>query len=277
MQPTVLRRWHVNSLLVVLVIGVVAAFLPMGTTSWLAAGVELLLTLLMRVGYLLMFLLTLLLALLLWPLRHLVRTEAAPPPAMAGPLQLPSQAELASRLPDWLGGAVLWLIVGLVALYLGLSYLGAHGLLRGRPFAWLLQLRYWWRARWARIAATLSTTAAAIGRRVRLARARARASLNLPAMRVRALTPRECVRYCYLRMVGHAAAHGLARAPQQTPAEFAQTLEAAWPDAEMDVEALTAAFETARYDRRPIPPAEAQGVQVAWRRLMRAVRDRSAR
>jgi len=276
-QPLVLRRWHVNSLLVVLAIGVVAAFLPMGTTSWLAAGVEFLLTLIMRLGYLLMFLLTLLLALLLWPLRHLVRTEAVAPPPVTGPLQLPTQAELVSRLPDWLGGAVLWLIVGLVAVYLGLSYLSAHGLLTGRPLAWLLRLRYWWRSRWARIGAAFAATTAAIGRRLRLARPRLRVNPGLPRVRVSALTPRERVRYFYLRMVGYAAAHGLARAPQQTPAEFAQALETAWPDAEADVEVLTAAFEIARYDRRPIPPAEAQGVQAVWRRLMRGVRGRASR
>ena len=94
-------------------------------------------------------------------------------------------------------------------------------------------------------------------------------------MRVSALTPRERVRYFYLRMVGRAAERGLARPAHQTPAEFAQRLETEWPDAEVDVEALTSAFQAARYDRRPIPAQEAQGAQAIWRRLMRELRGRA--
>jgi hypothetical protein len=276
-QPVVLRRWHVNSLFAVLLIGVVAAFLPMGTTSWLSAALEAVLALVMRLGYLLIFLLTVLLALLLWPLRLLMQSGEPPPAPLSAAPEIPTQAEMASRLPDWLGGALLWLIVALIVIYFGLTYLGAHGTLRvrGRPADWLLRLRYWWRARWARIHTALQAAAAAVSQRVQLARARASAALQLPAVRVSALTPRERVRYFYLRMLGRAAERGLARSPHQTPAEFAQRLETEWPDAEVDVEALTTAFQAARYDRRPIPVQEAQGVQAIWRRLMRELRNRA--
>jgi hypothetical protein len=87
------------------------------------------------------------------------------------------------------------------------------------------------------------------------------------------LTPRDRVRYFYLRMVGRAAERGLTRRPNETPSEFAQHLETQWPDAEEDVEALTEAFLAARYDRRPIPPSAAQSVQAIWRRVMRELRD----
>jgi hypothetical protein len=276
-QPIVLRRWHVNSLLAVLLIGVVAAFLPMGTTSWLSAALEAALALVMRLGYLLVFLLTVLLALLLWPLRLLMQQGEPPPAPLAAAPEIPTQAEVLNRLPDWLGGALLWLIVALIVIYFGLTYLGAHGTLRvrGRPADWLRRLRYWWRARWARVNAALLAAAAAVSQRVQLGRTRAAAALRLPAVRVSALTPRERVRYFYLRMVGRAAERGLARSPHQTPAEFAQRLETGWPEAEMDVEALTAAFQAARYDRRPIPMQEAQGVQAIWRRLMRELRGRA--
>ncbi len=274
-QPIVLRRWHVNSLLAVLLIGVVAAFLPMGTTSWLSAAIETLLALVMRLGYLLMFLLALLLALLLWPLRLLMQPGAPAPAPLAAAPEIPTQAEVTSRLPDWLGGAVLWIIVALIVIYFGLTYLGAHGMLRGRPADWLLRLRYWWRARWARVNAALHAAATAVSQRVQLARAKAFAALQLPAVRVSALTPRERVRYFYLRMIGRAAERGLARSPHHTPSEFAQQLQTQWPDTEMDVEALTSAFQAARYDRRPIPAQEAQGVQAVWRRLMRELRGRA--
>ncbi|MGC8782644.1 MAG: DUF4129 domain-containing protein, partial [Anaerolineae bacterium] len=114
----------------------------------------------------------------------------------------------------------------------------------------------------------------AVSRRVRAARGRAAASLRPAGVRLAALGPRERVRYFYLRMVGYAAERGVARPPQRTPSEFARQLEAEWPEAGPEVEALTAAFLAARYDRRPISPTEAQGVQAIWRRLVRQVRGR---
>jgi len=275
-QPVVLRRWHVNSLLAVLLIGLVAAFLPMGTTSWLSAAVEALLALVMRLGYLLMFLLAVFLALLLWPLRFLTQIDAGSRPDLSAMPQVPSQAEALSWLPDWLGGAVLWSIIALVAVYFGLSYLGAHGMLRGRLGDWLMRLRYWWRARWARAGAALQAAAGAVRRRMAAARGRAAASLRPAGVRVGALAPRERVRYFYLRMVGHAAERGVARPAHRTPSEFAQQLEAAWPEAGAEVEALTSAFLAARYDRRPISADEAQDVQAIWRRLMQELRRRTA-
>jgi hypothetical protein len=274
-QPAVLHRWHINSVCAVLLIGVIAALLPMGTTSWLSAALEAALALVMRLGYLLMFVLTVLLALLLWPLRLLIRPdEPTPAPAAAMP-EIPTQAEMVSRLPDWLGGALLWLIVALIVAYFGLTYLGAHGWLKGRPAEWLMRLRYWWRSRWARANALLKSAATALSQRMQLVRARAAAVRQISAVRLSALTPRERVRYFYLRMIGRAAERGLARSAHHTPAEFARRLEAEWPDAEEDVEALTSAFVAARYDSRPIPPAEARGAQATWRRLMRELRDRA--
>ncbi|MGC8780020.1 MAG: hypothetical protein ACP5UQ_04055, partial [Anaerolineae bacterium] len=129
-QPIVLRRWHINSLIAVLAIGLMAAFLPMGATSWLSAAVGTLLALIMRLGYLLMFLLMLFLTLLLWPLRFLLLPEASARPDLSALPPPPTQAEALSWLPDWLGGAVLWSIIALVAIYFGLTYLAAHGVWR---------------------------------------------------------------------------------------------------------------------------------------------------
>jgi hypothetical protein len=279
-QPMVLRRWHVNGVIAVLLVGVIAALLPMGSTSWLSGVLAAAMTLVMRLGYLMMFVLALLVAILTWPLRFLLQSGATVAPPQMTPLEFPTQADvrsMASRLPDWLGGAVLWIIVGLIVVYFGLTYLGAQGLLKGRPAEWLLRLRYWWRARWARAGGLLQAAATALSRRVQLARPRwgkAAATLQWPAVRVSALTPRERVRYFYLRMIGRAAEQGLVRPPHQTPSEFVQQLETHWPDAEVDAEALTLAFLAARYDRRPIPSTDAQGAQKIWRRVMRALRSK---
>ena len=271
-QPIVLQRWQTNSLLAVLLVGLIAALLPLGTTSWLSMAIEAVLALFMRLMYLLFFLLVALLTFLLSPLRFLFQSRSESPAEQMQPLAIPTQTEAVSRLPDWLGGAVLWIVIALVIAYFGLTYLNAHGLLKGRPARWLMRLRYWWRTRWARASVAIQAAAHTLGQRIQLPRGRGPASPGAPAVRLSALTPRDRVRYFYLRMVGRAAERGLTRRPNETPTEFAQHLETQWPDAEEDVEALTEAFLAARYDRRPIPPSAAQGVQAVWRRVMRELR-----
>lgn len=275
-QPSVLRRWHANSVLAVLLIALPAALLPMGTTSWLAGFIAAAIAFIMRGVYLLLFVLMALLTLLLWPLRFLMRDPAgeAPPP-VAPPPQIPTQAEAVSRLPDWLGGAVLWSVILLIVVYFALTYLKAHGLLRGRPLAWLQRLRYGWRARWAFAHTALGAAITQLGKRLHLPRRGDPAAPPLSAVRIGALTPRARVRYFYLRMVSRAAERGLARRPHQTPTEFASLLESQLPDAETDVEALTEAFLAARYDTRPIPAPQVQVAQTVWRRVMRALRDQT--
>lgn len=275
-QPTVLRRWHANSVFAVALIALLAALLPMGTTSWLAGLIAAVMGFIMRAAYLLLTVLLVLFSLLLWPLRFLTRDQAgeAPPP-IAPPPQIPTQAEAVSRLPDWLGGAVLWTVIALIVVYFALTYLRAQGRLRGKPLAWLQRLRYWWRARWAKAQTALSAAVTQLGKRLHLPRRGEPSAPQLSAVRVSALSPRARVRYFYLRMVSRAAERGLARRPHQTPREFASLLESQLPDAEMDVEMLTEAFLAARYDTRPIPAPQAQATQTVWRRVMRALRDKT--
>ena len=78
-QPIVLQRWQTNSLLAVLLVGILAALLPMGTTSWLSMAIEAVLALFMRLMYLLFFLLVALLTFLLWPLRFLFQSRPESP------------------------------------------------------------------------------------------------------------------------------------------------------------------------------------------------------
>ena len=88
--------------------------------------------------------------------------------------------------------------------------------------------------------------------------------------------PREKVRYFYLRMMRRAAESGLTRPAPQTPAEFSHHLDPRWPDAEDDVDELTAAFLAARYDRREITDTDARSAQTLLARLMRALKSEVA-
>ena len=94
-------------------------------------------------------------------------------------------------------------------------------------------------------------------------------------IRLSALAPAERVRYFYLRAIGRAADRGLTRPLHKTPLEFVPDLVSEWPEADVDVKALTDAFVAARYDRRPIVADEARNVQGVFRRVMAALRGKA--
>ncbi len=82
------------------------------------------------------------------------------------------------------------------------------------------------------------------------------------------------MRYFYLSTVRRAGDSGVVRRPSQTPLEFVRDLESSWPEAELDVEALTEAFVVARYDAVEIEPDQARQVKSVWERIKHLLRRR---
>ncbi len=271
--PSLLRRWHGRGLWVLVAVAGIALLLPLGPVEPLAGALEWLIALFVRIGLFLGGLLAFVASALLYPLRWLFLSGAESPPPAIAPLALPTRAEPSAQLlPDWLPGALTWAGVGLVAGYLLFNFLRGQGLLRGVWGGKLAILRFWWRARRGRAGAALRARVSVL--RARLQRGRDAAPDVGRAVPVRfgVLPPRAKVRYFYLRMAQRAAAVGYGRQAHITPAEYARDLEAAWPEAEEDVQGLTAAFLDARYAAHEIGPDRARSAQAVWRRLMRALR-----
>jgi hypothetical protein len=271
--PAVVRRWHWNSLLAVLLVAGLAALLPIGSTGWLAVILETIIALLVQIAYALLLILAFILSLVLYPLRFLF-TQRPPEMPELSSLTIPTQSQVVSRLPDWLGGIVFWVVIALIVGYLLLNYLAAHGRLRGRWADLLIRLRCRWRARWARLGAAVQAAATALRARLRPLRPGEPVAASSPFVRLSKLSPRARVRYFYLNTLRRAAGRGLARPAHATPLEFARDLTTRWPDAGVDVEALTDAFLAARYDRRPISAGEARATQSVWRRVLAALHGR---
>lgn len=271
----VFRRWHWNSLLVLLAVAALALLLPIGSTGPLARALEWLLALLIRAGMFIAFIVSTLFSLLLYPLRWLFASdEAAEAPPPEEPFALPTQAEMVSQLqiPEWVRGALVWVVVALVAGYLLFNFLRGHGLLKGRWFAWVYNVRYWWRARKSQLDEAWQSGLAALRERLRRSRV-ATLSLARPRRaRLDRMDSREKVRYFYLRAAERAAERGQGRPPHKTPLEYENDLDSAWPDAETDMHELTEAFLDARYAPREIAETEVGSVQVVWRRVMKALR-----
>ncbi len=268
-----LRRWHWLGFSVLVGIAALALLLPLGPVEPLARAVEwLVLSAFRAIVFLMMFLSFLLSALLYW--LGISETEETPSPEEMTPPAPPSMAEVAELawLPDWLMGAVVWLVVAALAGYLLLTFLRAYGINLGRGPAWLSWLRFWLRARRARIGGLIRSRVVAWRSRLRRGRGALSESRRGSMIRLDGSSPRARVRYFYLRAVQQAGEQGCVRPPHVTPLEYMDALSSACPDVDAEVRQLTAAFMDARYTRHDISAEQVRGVQVVWRRLMAALR-----
>jgi len=111
--------------------------------------------------------------------------------------------------------------------------------------------------------------------RARLQRRRA-ASAAGGYMSLRRLDPRQRVRFFYLALIRRGAETGLTRSPDQTPQEYAATLDRALPEAEPDIDALTDEFIKARYTRAAVDAQEANQVKSWWERIKKVLQERKA-
>ena len=265
-------RWHRFSLLIVLTIGLLATLLPLGSTWQLGAILNVILSVLIGI---VLFIVSLFVAAFAWvlalfgeqqPMPELPTTfqPAAPPPVLP-----------AIQIPPWLGGAALWLVIAGGVIYLLVFLFGKQGIDLTRSTlkrVWErlnTLLRRWWGG--------LGGLPIGLPGRKRVGVPPV-GPLRQPwrFIRLGALSPREQVRYFYLSTVRRAGDQGVVRRPSQTPLEFVRELESTWPEAELDVEALTEAFVTARYDVAEIDTQEARQVKSVWERIKRLLRGQRA-
>ncbi len=266
-------RWSRVSLFLIAGIGLVAALLPLGSTWQIGAIVNTVVMFFVQLALLLVFLITAVFALIM-------RLLGEQPPMPEIPQELAPVMPVAPlapvmQMPPWLGGATLWLVVLVVVLLALRLLLGKDGMDVTRGKLQRLLARLWTHLKsWGRGVQTLakSIQISLPGRRTQAADESTRQPWRF--IRVGGLPPREQVRYFYLSTLRRAADQGIIRQPAQTPREFVHDLEQTWPDAELDVEALTDAFVTARYDTAEISPDEAQQVKSVWERIKRALRGK---
>ncbi|MDH7485602.1 MAG: DUF4129 domain-containing protein [Anaerolineae bacterium] len=279
-ERAVVHRWPRFTLLLLLLVGVLAALLPLGSTwrlgTWLQVAVFFVSNLLYT---LLFYSLALFSRLLDWLFSALglggepMRQERLllEPPQPFAPFP-----EARIRLPEWLGGTFFWSLMAVIVTYALLVFLQGRGMRLewGRLHLLWLRLRAWYR-RWRR-----GVQEAVQGMRGTLAQRLAQRGVAKMAQAAwgflpwRGLSPPERVRLFYLFTLRRAREQGVPRRPQQTPYEFAPALKAGWPEIEEELGTLTQAFVEARYSARAIAPDEVQTVQQVWRRVRNVLRRR---
>ena len=273
-------RWQRSSLRLLLAVMVVAAFLPWGSTMPIT---EILNTLLIG-GFIVMqamhALVTLVivgfLALLGFDLSSTIDPTTVKLPE---PFSVTEREDSGQGAGDGLlAGSLFWFAIGIPAIAAVYFFLRDRGyMLDGAG------LRRFWRVFVERLRALLRGVANEV-EDIRIAIQTAlgvdlgaKPSRSAPwrFIRVNALPPREQVRYFYLSILRHAGKRGVERHSHQTPHEYAADLGARWPDARGDAEALTAAFQVARYTRADIAAGDAGAARTIWKRLRAALKRRT--
>jgi hypothetical protein len=273
----VLRNWPLYVLLLLVVMGGVAALMPFGGTFLLA---QILGAIIVFLFNLIMELFRLITGLFLWLVSLLTgeappQEEAPPPPPPTMPP--PEMAQPAAQMPEWAGGVLFWTLMALLLGYAAYIYFSGKGFNFGwLSVFWRMLLARWGQFRGAyqawietRLPDSNQATGAVGAGRAPLSRWR----------QWRKLSPEQQVRYFYLTTLEEAGQHGLARRVAETPHQYAGRLVERLAEksenpteAPDEVQTLTEAFVQARYSRRPIDPQALPKLQKVWQSLQQHLR-----
>jgi hypothetical protein len=272
--PAVLQNWPVYALMIIVLIGIVAALLPLGGTFYLA---QILSATLAAIYFFLFgifrFFLTLFMMLLSWLTGEPVE-EAPPPPEPMPTPALDIPPENAAVLPPWTGGLFFWAFAAILLGYAAYIYFSG----KGSDFAWARRIWAMLRMRWLALFGAYQTWQAA---RLRAQASRAEEALRgkdraLPDwLRLRGLDPDRQVRYYYLALLHRAEEAGLPRKEAETPLHYAPRLAEQLDADELNRTAiadLTDAFVQVRYAGSHVAPDRLAQIKQVWRQLKRTLR-----
>ncbi len=272
------RHWLRRGLLILLLIGLAAAFLPIGSTLPFMHILNLILfiiiTLISSLIYLVSFLIFLLLS-LLFPLR--AAPAEAPPPPVQQPLppQIPPTA--VNDTLQILFSSAFWAVALIVSIAAVLFFLQDRGVkfnFAAFKRIWLT-LRVWWQQLWQEASDQWQDLRGGVQSLFQKEKQEADAAQPpWRFVRLNALSPRDKVRYFYLSTVKRADQKGVPRQESETPLEFAADLKTNWPDAQEEIDELTDAFLQARYSAIEIEETDIPPLKKQWQQVKRNLRKR---
>jgi hypothetical protein len=224
-SEAIARNWPLYVLLLLGMIGILAALLPLGGTQQLSQLLTMLINgiyVAVYTFYRLVFLLILALLSLLPFISEETELPDAPPPVEEAP-----PAQFIEPLPflDWAGGFLFWGMTLFLLINAALIYFGAHK----TGLTWLanfwLRLKEFWQqlfgslSRWQQTRLALPEEQAGPGRSMRM-----RLQDWFQQQRHGTLTPEQRIRYYYLAMLEQAERYGMPRTSSETPSHYAPRL-----------------------------------------------------
>jgi hypothetical protein len=280
------RRWLLFVLALLAGLALVSALLPVsysvGFIDTLSTVIQWLMFYIAQIVFFFLYLIGQFLGLLMSLLSG--KTSDAPSEGFQSPIAPPETplSVVGGPSPWWqiVRSLLFWAVLtGLIG-YSLYHFVGERwGLLNYLPFkrlvAWLQGFRQRMRARARRLAVAVRKR---LERRTWASASQGRLS-PWRYLALRALPPRERIRFFYLLLLHRSAELGLGRAPASTPIEYAQLLDKELLQEAEQVAGLTQAFVEARYSEHPLDAGDANRALVWWRQLRRALalrkRDRA--
>jgi hypothetical protein len=277
-ESEIMQLWRTRGLLLILILGIVAAFLPIGSSFAFSRIVVAIFSLVAIAFGLFLILITYLLY-LVSSLFGVAVPDAPPPPPvdLSQFSQEIEQTGSASNFINIILGSIFWLgIVSIViiALYFFLRDRGSslEGTRVNQPWqAFITWLKNLWNKAKSR------STSLSFPWKVQFKTSKAISDeriLPWKFIRINALSPRDQIIYFYLSIVKRAGKKGVGRAPGKTPSEYASDLKAAWPEANSDIRYLTEQFQDARYNADPIDEDKPSFVRESFKRVRSTLRHR---
>jgi hypothetical protein len=276
------RRWVVYSVILLALMGVVAALLPTRYSMGLLATLNYMLGWVLAILQIIIYFMLLVVA---YPISLIMSLfgqttgqpqqpqmpQAPEQTVMPGPSSPDPLIEVIKSVLFW---AIFLIIVGwALAHFLGRNKAWLTALRRIPVLRWLMQGVSWL---WQAIRRANRQLAGAINAGLSRIRPQQPLSQTIAAGRrllsLGRLSPRDRVQYFYLAMVHRGGQRGMPRKPSQTPSEYASTLKSELPEVNDEINSLTEAFIEARYSRHDVTPEQAGLVQRIWDRIKATLR-----
>lgn len=277
------RGWQRSSLIILLTIAAIAAFLPIGSTlpisRILSLGVSAIAYLagviIQAIGYLLAMTIMMLTG-------NIEESDPVRPPQ----LTLPPVEEVivppsnpSHPFAEMMVSSIFWTLVIAAILATLFYFLRERGYTLQRERIegqWQIVIG-WLRELWARLAERIRSTGSELRSRLKTPKPAANMhdesqAIRTGFLRLGNLSPRDQIRYYYLALVHRAGERGIRRGAGQTPLEYARELKETWPESEGEIDDITTAFVTARYSSRPLEKSDALTSKQQWRLLRRRLR-----
>ncbi|MCA9934598.1 MAG: DUF4129 domain-containing protein [Ardenticatenaceae bacterium] len=284
-ETQIRQQWQRNSLIVLLVMALIAAFLPIGSTLPISRILQLVVGAILYVGYILYYLFSLLFLAFLSLFRSHAPTGPAPPPT---PTPLPTPALPQDLLPQQsqqlappsetaalLMSSYIWTLAIFLVVTAVLYFLRERDVTVNKAALrqWWQRALIWLRQLWQSAASEINDLRQSLRRPTpKLPEAEQDPRPSWQFVRVNGLPPREQVRYFYLSVVRRAGETGVPRQKSETPLEYATNLKERWPEHEHELEDLTQAFLAARYSAHPIEKSMANTIKNSWKRISHKIR-----
>ncbi len=256
-------------------VGTVAAFLPLGSTTLIGRLLEGIVRLFFIIAAFIASLFAALFALLFPASRD---NEGLPLEEFEAPEVLPPDIPV-DTLPSEPGfpiiGTLFWIIAIVVTILAIGFFLNDRGIKIPMP-SWRTiwgALTRWWNSLWRIVVNQAVDLRDALV--TRLVRDEVETDQNQPwrFIRLNSLNSRQKLRYFYLSTVQRAERGELARDDSETPLEYADELKEHLPQVAREIDAVTAGFLQARYDDKDVTTADVEQIEPLWKSLRAAIKN----